>query len=287
MEARNQCAHRADLVHAAKRPHPMASAMIPAAATTIHSDWRPPAGPKTVYLAMPCDDGHKLDFWRSLLALQSDCLRGATQHTFRLRPCPGDSLIPRARNNLTWDWYMNTADDYIGFIDSDLDFRSIDIFQLIDANLPIIAGKYAIKQPELRWCINSIPGHELDQATQQQNVAAAGTGIIFIHRYVIGTLIAEARKWSQWAIPYIADEDGNERYNLFYNGVVHDPEWFTPATRYLSEDWGFCYLARRHGFRIVLDHRSIALHEGSIKYPLQMRRMTAEEEITGQIKQIS
>lgn len=263
----------------------MASAVIPAAATTKHSDWLPPAGPKSVFLAMPCDDGHKLDFWRSLLALQQACLKGETPHTFRFRPCPGDSLIPRARNNLVWDWYMHTSDDYIGFIDSDLDFRPVDIFQLIDANLPIIAGKYAIKQQDLRWCINSIPGHEVDLRTQQQNVAAAGTGIIFIHRYVIGTLIAESRNWGQWPIPYIADEDGNERYNLFYNGVVHDPEWFTPSTRYLSEDWGFCYLARRHGFKIVLDHRSIALHEGSIKYPLQMRRMTREEEGSGEIQQ--
>lgn len=263
----------------------IAAPIIPAAAETPHSAWRPAEGPKTVYLALPCDDGHKLDFWRSTLDLQAAVLRGQTPHKFRIRACPGDSLIPRARNNLCWDWYHNTADDVFGFIDSDLDYRPVDIFQLIDANKPIIAGLYGIKQVDLRWCINSIPGHAVDPVTKQQHVAAAGTGLIFVHRHVIGTLIAECRQWRQWPIHYTADEDGNERYDLFHNGVVEDKEWFTPARRYLSEDWGFCYLARKHGFPIVLDHRSVVMHEGSVKYPLQARRLSREEEAAGLIMQ--
>lgn len=259
--------------------------MIPAAAKTPHSEWRAGPGPYSCYLALPCDDGHRLCFWQSLLALQEATLSGRSRHRIRLKVGGGDSLIPRARNIYLRDWYVNTADDYLGFIDSDIDFRPDDSFQLLDTGLPIIAGLYGIKEPDLRWCINAIPGFDKDPATQQQRVAAAGTGFFFVHRYVIGTMIAEAEKWPHWPIRYISDAGGHEEWDLFHNGVVHDPEWFPHSPRYLSEDWGFCYMARRLGFEVVLDHRSTVLHEGSIKYPLQVRRLTAEEATTGQIQQ--
>lgn len=260
-------------------------AKLPAAAKSPNNKWRPPPGPYRVYMSMPCDDGHKLDFWRSLLDLQAAALRGATPHHFRLKATPGDSLVPRARNNHMWDFYFNTADDWFCSTDSDLDFRAVDWFQMFDAPDPIMAGKYAIKQAEMRWCINTIPGHEMDPRTMKQNVAAAGTGILAVHRHVIGTMIAAAGKWKAWPVRYIADGTEEEQFDLFHNGVVHDPNWFPHSPRYLSEDWGFCYMARKLGFAVVLNHRFIALHEGSAKYPLQARRLSREEEMAGVVQQ--
>jgi hypothetical protein len=260
---------------------------IPIAAQTPHTGWMPPPGPYRIFVSTPCDDGHKLCFWDSLRALERASLLGQTKHKYRIHTTPGDSLIPRARNNHTHHFYTATADDFILSLDSDLDFRVEDVEMLFETPFPIMAGRYAIKQPELRWCLNAIEGQGVDPKTQRQFVSTAGTGFLAVHRHVIGTLISESANWTQWPIAYNDDHSGAEVWDLFHAGVVRDREWFPdhPVGRYMSEDWAFCYLARRHGFPVAVDHRCTAFHEGSIKYPLQARRISAEEASAGFITQ--
>lgn len=260
---------------------------IPIAARTRHRGWMPPPGPYRIFISTPCDDGHRLCFWDSLRALERASLRGQTRHHYRIHTTPGDSLIPRARNNHAHNFYHSTADDFILSLDSDLDFLPQDIERIFETPGPIMAGKYAIKEPNLRWCLNSLAGQAVDPFTQREFVSTAGTGFLAVHRHVIGTLYAEAPKWRHWPIRYNDDASRAVVHDIFHNGVVRDPKWFPgfPEGRYLSEDWAFCYLARKHGFPVVCDHRCIALHEGSIKYPLQARRLSRDEEEAGAIRQ--
>lgn len=260
---------------------------IPVAARTVHSDWKPPPGPYSVFVSVPCDDGHKLCFWESLRALERASLLGQTRHKYRVHVTPGDSLVPRARNLHAHKFYFDTADDWLLSLDSDLDFRVEDVEMLFENPGAVMAGKYAIKQKEMRWCLNSIPGQKVDPFTQREFVSTAGTGFLAAHRHVYGTLIAEAGKWPHWLVPYNNDFDGGIIHDLYFNGVVRDTDWFPghPVGRHLSEDWGFCYYARKHGFAVMVDHRVMALHEGSVKYPMQARRLTLEEERGGVIAQ--
>lgn len=260
----------------------------PAAARTSHSKWTPPPGPYRVFVSTPCDDGHKLCFWDSIRALERASIRGETRNSYRIHTTHGDSLIPRGRNNHLHYFYHHTADDWFLPIDSDLDFRTVDPDMLFENPGPIMAGLYAIKEANLRWCLNTLPGHAVDPVTRRQFVATAGTGFLAIHRHVVGTLITEAHKWKAWPILYNDDTNNTSIVaDLFHNGVVRDDKWFPtqPTGRYLSEDWGFCYLARKHGFTITADHRVVALHEGSIKYPLQARRLDQAETAAGVIQQ--
>jgi hypothetical protein len=260
---------------------------IPAAATTPHSNWKPPAGPYRVFVSTPCDDGHKLCFWDSLRALERASLLGQTKHRYRIHTTPGDSLVPRARNNHAHTFYHDTADDILLSLDSDLDFTVGDIERLLEDPWPIMAGRYAIKQPELRWCLNNLPGQKVDPFTQREFVSTSGTGFLATFRHVFGTLMTEASAWPHWRIRYNDDASKGTVHNLYFNGVVLDPEWFPgfPEGRYLSEDWGFCYLARKHGFPIACDHRVTAFHRGEISYPLNARRLSHEEESAGIIHQ--
>lgn len=261
------------------------SHLQPAAAKSPNNKWRPPPGPYRIFVSMPCDDGHKLDFWKSTQELHRATLLRQTPHHYRLFASHGDSLIPRKRNNDLHHFYTNTADDWFFCIDSDIDFRVKDCDQLFENPGPIMAGPYAIKQEQHRWCINEIPGHLKDPQTQRQFVATAGTGFFAVHRFVVGTMIAAAGKWRQWPVKYFCDGTGVEQWDLFHAGVVHDPKWFPASPRYLSEDWAFCYMARKLGFAVTLDHRSAVLHEGVIKYPLGARRLSREEEAAGVIHQ--
>jgi len=100
-------------------------------------------------------------------------------------------------------------------------------------------------------------------------------------------MIEAADAWPAWRIKYTDDAHLDERWNLYYNGVVFDLEMWPdrPLGRYLSEDWGISYLARKLGYPIVCDTRTVALHRGEIFYPLGARRLTQEEVAAGAITQ--
>lgn len=247
---------------------------------------------RSFLLVTPCDDGHKFCFWESLRRFERALHRGElnTPHRFEVITMPGDSLVPRARNNLLHTFVTKTDLDYLFPIDSDLDFTPLDILRLADLaaarNLDFLAGRYAIKEPNLRWCENGLPGAVPD-AEGVIKISMAPGGIHLISRRCINTMIAAADTWPHWKIRYTCDAAQDERWNLYFNGVVNDLEWFPdrPLGRYLSEDWGISYLARKLGFDIWCDTRTVALHRGEIFYPLGTRRMTEEEARTGTIKQ--
>lgn len=251
--------------------------------------------PLSFLIVTPCDDGHKLCFWESVRMFERLYYSGKlpTQHRFEIQTVPGDSLVPRARNNLAYSYYTRTAFDYIFPLDSDLDFTPDDLIRLADLaslhDLDFLCGRYAIKDPGLRWCENAKPGATIDPVTGLLELATAPGGVHMISRRAITKAIETARAgaWPHWRIQYTDDQHRDERWNLYYNGVVLDlEEWpDRPLGRYLSEDWGISYLMRKLGFRIFCDTRSILLHRGEIFYPLGTRRLSREEVEAGKITQ--
>lgn len=243
----------------------------------------PPPEPVSVFVAIPADDGHKLRFWQSLLELAtSPAPKGVT---YRLIPTPGDSLIPRARNNLVWSWYTQTNDDYLLFLDTDLDFRPEDVHRLIQHRLPIVCGLYGKKQEKLGWVVNAIRGEPFAVDGKLHRVACAGTGAFLVHRTVVAAMIAAADTWTHWRVRYYDDNDGSMRWHLFAHAVIDDPVEFARSPRDMSEDWSFCYFARKLGFDVWLDTAAVFLHEGAALYPLQTRRLSREEVEAGEIRQ--
>jgi hypothetical protein len=226
-----------------------------------------------VSIATPIDDGHKFCYWQSLLSLAT----ARTGHDFRLALHPGDSLITRCRDNMNHAFYFGTGDDYLFFIDSDIDFRVEDVIRLVSHRLPIAAGLYAIKEENLRWCLNTLKDEAPHPETGLQKVATAGTGFLCYHRSVIGRMIAAAPQWPHWKVRYIDDAHRDDRYHIFADEVIDDPEWFTHTPRRMSEDWSFCYFARRLGYDVWMDTKVITHHRGEINYPLNTRRQTEDE----------
>jgi hypothetical protein len=243
-------------------------------------------------ITTPCDDGHKLCFWDSVRAFERAYYSGRlnTPHTFEFRATPGDSLVPRARNNHVKLFYSGTDFDYLFPIDSDLDFHIEDILRMADLavthDLDFLCGLYAIKQDELRWCINPLPDCPPDPVTGLQQIAMAPGGVHLISRRCIAAMIAADGTWPHWPIKYTDDAALDERWNLYYAGVVRDPAFVDrPHGRYLSEDWGISYLARSLGFKIWCDSKTVMLHRGECFYPKQARRLTQAETAAGEIHQ--
>jgi hypothetical protein len=228
----------------------------------------------TVTIATPCDDGHKLCYWQSLVAAAQARLPGIT---LRIWTPPGDSLVPRGRNRLLHEWYYCTVDHFLLTIDSDIDFSVDNIVRSVTPLLPIRAGLYAIKEENLRWCLNAIEGEDVCPQTRLHRVATAGTGWLCYHRSVVGAMIAAAPYWKHWRIDFLDDFNQTKRHLLYAHAVVDDPKNFDHSPRELSEDWSFCYYARALGYDVWADHEIITLHRGECFYPRQARRMTPEE----------
>lgn len=236
-----------------------------------------------IFVSTPCDDGHKLCYWNSIRALER--YPDPAGHSYFIYTTPGDSLIPRARNNHAHEFLKSDCDIFLP-IDSDLDFRPQDVWGMVARRLPIVAGMYAIKQRDLRWCVNGIPGEPVNEEGMQR-VATAGTGALAIYRIVFDKMKSVAASWEHWRMRYICDHTKEEKFHFFHHGVIDDPVEFAHAhnPRDMSEDWNFCYMARKLGFDVWADTRSIFLHEGTILYPIDARRLTPEEEASGVIQQ--
>ena len=243
--------------------------------------------PIMVFVAVPADDGHKLCFWKSLMdLLVAPPVNGVV---YRIMPVPGDSLIPRIRNDLIRAWYKQTEDEFLLFLDTDLDFRVEDVQSLVAkalaGNLDIVCGLYGKKTQEMGWVVNALKGAPpFGTDGNMHKVACAGTGAFLLRRRVITKMIEpETMRWwweekRMWRIRFISDVDGKtECWHLFSHVVIDDPEDFPHTPRDMSEDWSFCYYARKLGFDIWLDTSAVFLHEGSALYPLQARRLSRDE----------
>ena len=241
-------------------------------------------------VSTPCDDGHRFCFWQSLLASVSTEAPDGVRLIFC--PTPGDSWIGRIRTNIINTFYFDTFHDALVFLDSDLDFRPADLHRLIQTCMEqdgIVCGLYYKKQEELGGVFNTIMGQDISTAPNAgaQEIAAGGTGAMVIPRWVVARMIdaATTGEWNRWPVRYIEDGTMKERWHLFHDGVIDDAEAFPHSPRLMSEDWSFCYMARKLGIKIWLEPAAVFMHEGNCLYPKQARRLTKEEVDTGQINQ--
>jgi hypothetical protein len=79
-----------------------------------------------------------------------------------------------------------------------------------------------------------------------------------VHRKVIDALVPTMPLCQPWSF-----------YPLFQAMIVHDE--VTGDDLHVSEDWGFCELARRLGFKVWLDPQAILDHASQI--PVSVRNM--------------
>lgn len=180
--------------------------------------------------------------------------------------------IHKARNNIAHD-YLKSGLSHLLFADSDISFEPEQVAQLYARNLPMVAAPYTHKKPADPktgipvWSARAIDGIGPDMASGLQKVAAVGTGFLMIKREVFEAI---AKKYGP-EIAYIEDWNegtGEQKYDFFREGVVHDPDFGFKTPTFVTEDFYFCYMARKCGYEILVDCSSFVPHwEGSRSYP--------------------
>jgi len=178
-----------------------------------------------------------------------------------------ESLITRARNSLAYDFLASDA-THLMFIDADIGFNPNDIVEMVKRDVDICCGLYPKK--EIHWqrvadaVGKGVPAHELKDHTgtfvvnlvgnerkevkinELLEIDNGGTGFMLIKRRVFEALADKVPEYSNDM--YMAvDTERKPRIIKEYFATSIDPD---SGNRLLSEDYHFCKLARKHGFKV-------------------------------------
>ena len=193
-----------------------------------------------------------------------------------------ESLVTRARNTCA-DEFLKTDATHLLFIDADIGFNPEDIPKMLERDVDIICGLYPKK--EINWprvasaVQRGVPPQDLinhagsvvvnmveDKPTFVDNgqlleIQNGGTGFMLIKRKVFEKL---AKKVPQYVNDMYRSTD-------IVNAPQYIKEFFTTSIdketgRLFSEDYHFCKLARKHGFRIWADPMIDLTHMGTFMF---------------------
>ena len=165
-----------------------------------------------------------------------------------------DSLIPRARNYLAHIFMSNDKYDKLFFLDVDIQFNPKDIVALYNHPDKIICGAYPKKKLERSIITKNVLLNKDPLANASklainvsntkeniQQIDEAPTGFLMIHKDVFEFL-------KNHVDFYFSDISAYQSQNKIYN--FFSP--FVHKNRYLSEDYAFSHLCRKHNFKITL-----------------------------------
>jgi hypothetical protein len=195
-----------------------------------------------------------------------------------------ESLIQRARNGLAHQ-FLQTDCTHLMFIDADIRFNPHDVMSMLAADKDVICGLYPKK--EINWqqvaisAANGVPWDQLKnhtgamvvnlvgeqgQVVVPQNepleIVNGGTGFMLIKREVFEALRPFVAVYTNDVLDTAGTMKADEIYEYF-PVMVEDG-------RLLSEDFAFCTIVRKQGYKIYaapwvkLGHYGSYLFEGSL-----------------------
>ncbi len=205
-------------------------------------------------IATPCYGGlMHVGYFRGLERVRASLEAEGWEYDFLVTE--GESLVTRARNSAVAAFMATDFTDLV-FIDADIEFeKGADLVNIL--KLPEIRGAaVAMKTGDLSEALSCwrdgerLTRAELKAGGMVQSVDYLGAAVMAIEKSVISQL--------QKARPELKYEDpcGGSAWALF--------EPVLTGGAYLSEDYGFCELARREGFSIYADPQCRVRHYGSI-----------------------
>lgn len=217
---------------------------------------------KDTVIGYPCYDGRPEMY--SVMPIL-DSLRNAESPIAGMTYVAGCPPVGRVRNIIAHK-FLQSNYSYLLFIDSDIIVKSEDIQRIRQLNKKVCGGVYLLR--ELPY--SPVFGEILGKEGELLKVKEVGTGFMMVHREVFETISKNEPEH------YYVNRDGvkfqntnhqientkNEtHYDYFRNGVINNT--------YYSEDYYFCYLARKYGYDIYLDPTIVLKHVGKTTYPYE------------------
>jgi hypothetical protein len=192
-----------------------------------------------------------------------------------------ESLITRARNSLAYD-FLESDCTHLMFIDADIGFNPADIPPMITADKDIICGMYPKK--EINWidvvkAVNAgVPAEQLhhytgafvvnavgDAETVEGSISSpleisnGGTGFMVIKREVFEGLIGKVPTYNNDMYLAVDQERKVKVIHEFFATSIDEES----GNRLLSEDYHFCKIARKAGYKVFAAPWAQLSHCGS------------------------
>lgn len=212
-----------------------------------------------------------------------------------MRSTIGESLVQRARNYIASEFLRGTA-NRLFFIDADVSYSVQQFLSVARAvnpkeNRGVVAGACPMKDRRLPLNFQVYPEDEKYFLTDEDK--KKGLNGIKLTAGMIRMQIGHDE--SLIRVPLIGTafmcidrsvlEDLKNKVETYYYPHPMTGEdtlmWdFFPCTvqkqRYISEDWGFCELARKYGHDIILDTDVVVNHHGMHNYSVDIEAAVKE-----------
>ena len=231
---------------------------------------------KSLFIATPCYGGLvNVQYMESVVQLIMLCAQQNIKVNFF--KIPFESLISRARN-VCASAFLQSGFSHMIFIDSDIEFKAIDVINLLNADEDIIGGMYPTKKinySELKEKVSESTSYQ-ELISKSVNYTSQGvknpvkknicesdyiaTGFMMIKREVFLKLIKQKPeiKYKNDIPAYTNYTYNDYMYDFFQTKIINE--------KYVSEDYGFCYLWKEIGGKIYSKIDINLNHIGSMVY---------------------
>jgi len=177
--------------------------------------------------------------------------------SFEVASLPNCSLVSLGRNIMVGRALKDPSWTHFMFIDSDIEWDPRCIHSMLADDKDILGGFYPKKGLPCDYASSPDPkvGDLLSDAPVYESIYCA-TGFMMIKRHVIEKMI---EFYPERQFYY---QGSDEYYDLF--AAFIDEE--SPNRLYLTEDFGFCKLAQKAGFKTHMSKRFALSHWGVMEY---------------------
>jgi hypothetical protein len=238
----------------------------------------PEPTPPTVFIATPMYGGMTTGTYAwSLAQTPGIFMRSGVGLLYQYRT--SDALVANSRNHLATQ-FLETSATHLMWIDADIGFNGLDIVSMLMADQDIVCGVYpkkAIDWNRVAQAVNDgVPPEELHRhvgtfvvkpladaddspaanTDELAEITAGGTGFMLVKREVFEVLRDHVPTYTF----------GGAGVSEFYCTPI-DPQ----SQQLLSEDFYFCMLARKHGFKVFAAPWVRLTHTGPYEYDSQLQ----------------
>ena len=213
---------------------------------------------KSIFIALPAYD------FKVSLKLAVSLARFAQiapRHgiTIQIGSVCGCSVVSRARNLLAQDM-LESACDYLLFIDSDINFEPEDILRLMawgnDPKKGIVAAVPRTRSEDKVYIANLDYDENSELTMNRMGLVRAervATAFMLVRREVFVTLEAAHPEWKYY------DKRSDRTLSCMFDFQITEEG-------YIGEDFLFCDRAREHGFEVWVDPSITLGHMGVQEY---------------------
>lgn len=204
-------------------------------------------------IGSPCYDG-RIDVWYCNALMNT--IKMGIERGIEITPMwvSFDALLQRARNDTIHIALESEQDDLV-WIDSDIEWKPEDFFKLLDYPVDVVGGTYRKKGDKEEYVLRQLAITPPDSQTGLLLVDGLGTGFVRFSKLAMQHL---------WDVskPYMDPKDDKER-RMIFDVVI---ETVGGIDQMVSEDIHAFNKLKNGGFKIWLDPNITCNHIGPYKF---------------------